>query len=119
MIVESSPGFIARLLIEQRGVCFACGYPTTEAIPLHSRQRPCEHCKAQAVVSAHLAVAENWLRNYTREYGDADMQLPVGKACVDCAHFKVTCEWLISCAPTNVVCDWSPSRFRPQPALPQ
>jgi hypothetical protein len=39
------------------------------------------------------------------------MQLPTGKTCADCGHFK-RCAWLISCAPTNTRCDWAPSRFR-------
>jgi len=40
-----------------------------------------------------------------------DMKLPDGKTCGDCAHFKRTCEWLISCNPAATNCDWSPSRF--------
>lgn len=39
------------------------------------------------------------------------MQLPPGKTCADCWHFKRTCEWLISCEPTRRECDWAPSRF--------
>jgi len=37
-----------------------------------------------------------------------DMKLPDGKTCGDCAHFKRTCEWLISCNPAATNCDWSP-----------
>jgi len=43
-------------------------------------------------------------------YGTRD--LPEGKTCADCFHFKRTCEWLISCAPTRTQCDWYPIRFR-------
>jgi hypothetical protein len=46
-----------------------------------------------------------------------DMELPEGKMCADCAHFK-RCEWLISCKPTNTECDWSPSRFQPKATPP-
>ena len=40
------------------------------------------------------------------------MNLPDGKTCADCYHFKRTCEWLISCPPTRIRCDWYPIRFR-------
>jgi len=44
---------------------------------------------------------------------ELSMLLPLGKTCADCHHFKRTCEWLISCDPTNSWCDWAPSRFYP------
>jgi hypothetical protein len=37
--------------------------------------------------------------------------LPDGKTCGECFHFKRTCEWLISCKPTSTSCDWYPVRF--------
>lgn len=39
------------------------------------------------------------------------MELPPGRTCADCAHFKRTCEWLISRNPDNEQCDWWPVRF--------
>jgi len=40
------------------------------------------------------------------------MELPVGKTCKDCSHWKKTCEWLISSRKGNeTTCDWNPSRF--------
>ena len=45
-------------------------------------------------------------------YGTLD--LPTGKTCGDCLHFKRTCEWLISCEPTRTRCDWYPIRFTPK-----
>lgn len=41
----------------------------------------------------------------------AEMNLPPGKTCSDCAHFK-RCSWLISAEPERTYCDWHPSRFR-------
>jgi len=44
-----------------------------------------------------------------RTYGTRN--LPDGKTCQDCRHFKRTCEWLISCEPTRTDCDWYPIKF--------
>lgn len=41
----------------------------------------------------------------------ATMELPAGRTCGDCVHFKRTCEWLISCKPDRTSCDWWPVRF--------
>ncbi len=41
----------------------------------------------------------------------ATMDLPEGRTCGDCRHFKRTCEWLISCKPERTSCDWWPVRF--------
>lgn len=40
------------------------------------------------------------------------MELPKGKTCGDCVHWKARCEWLI-CTKTSkdIMCDWAPSRF--------
>jgi len=43
---------------------------------------------------------------------EPEMELPKGKTCSDCIHWKPTCEWLISSMTgkeTN--CSWNPSRF--------
>lgn len=46
---------------------------------------------------------------------DADaeraMNLPDGKTCTDCAHFR-WCSWFIQADGTETACDWFPSRFR-------
>jgi hypothetical protein len=39
------------------------------------------------------------------------MNLPAGKRCADCAHFR-RCAWLIGADGTETACDWYPSRFR-------
>ena len=39
------------------------------------------------------------------------MELPAGRTCGDCAHFKRTCEWLIDCKADRTTCDWWPVRF--------
>lgn len=42
----------------------------------------------------------------------SEMNLPKGKTCKDCIHWKPTCEWLISSRTGNEnSCDWNPSRF--------
>lgn len=46
------------------------------------------------------------------------MQLPPGKTCGDCVHFR-RCEKLFGCDPTSVTCDWSPSRFSPADQVAQ
>ena len=63
----------------------------------------CVHCSQRDVVpGAECRYSAN---------GHGTMDLPTGKTCGDCFHFKRTCEWLISCNPGNVTCDWYPSRF--------
>jgi hypothetical protein len=37
--------------------------------------------------------------------------LPPGTTCVDCIHFKPTCEWLLNYSGTETVCDWFPIKF--------
>lgn len=43
---------------------------------------------------------------------DADMKLPEGKTCNDCASIK-TCKAFIGIKGTETTCDWYPVRFRP------
>lgn len=64
-----------------------CGYPKAEHV---TEMLACPHNPGQV-------------------YGTMD--LPDGKTCSDCMHFKRTCEWLISCEPTRTRCDWYPIRF--------
>jgi hypothetical protein len=43
-----------------------------------------------------------------------DRQLPDGKTCADCVHYR-RCLWLVyTVASHNKECDWSPSRFKEQ-----
>lgn len=41
---------------------------------------------------------------------DPDMNLPEGKTCVNCVHFR-RCNALFGHIETDEVCDWSQSRF--------
>lgn len=41
---------------------------------------------------------------------DAEMQLPPGKTCVDCIHFR-RCNLIFGHVATDTRCDWHPSRF--------
>ena len=38
-------------------------------------------------------------------------ELPPGRTCADCAHFKRTCQRLIGYAGTETSCEWWPVRF--------
>lgn len=42
---------------------------------------------------------------------DAEMRLPPGKTCGDCAHCKRCCA-MFGRVPEDTSCDWWPSRFR-------
>ena len=66
--------------------CVHCGYPKK----MHSDALVCRG-SSETVFS-------------TRE-------LPTGKRCADCIHFKRTCEWLISYTGAETACDWWPPRF--------
>lgn len=44
-------------------------------------------------------------------YGDKDMDLPEGKTCSDCVHFR-RCNLMFGHIAADEVCDWSPSRYR-------
>ena len=48
----------------------------------------------------------------------ATCELPPGRTCADCAHFKRTCEWLISYTGAETACDWWPVRFYPRREYP-
>lgn len=48
-----------------------------------------------------------WLRRH-----DPTMDLPEGKTCADCAHFR-RCNLMFGHIAADEVCDWSPSRFYP------
>ena len=47
---------------------------------------------------------------------DADMKLPAGRTCSDCAFFQ-KCKAFIGIAGTETICDWAPSRFVLGPSL--
>jgi hypothetical protein len=49
------------------------------------------------------------------KHTDADMVLPAGKTCADCAHFR-RCNAMFGHIAADEVCDWAPSRFRQIPA---
>jgi hypothetical protein len=41
-----------------------------------------------------------------------DMQLPDGKTCGDCVHYRKCLRLVYTVASHNKECDWSPSRFK-------
>jgi hypothetical protein len=41
------------------------------------------------------------------------MNLPPGKTCADCVHFR-RCTMMFGHIPADEVCDWYPSRFHPK-----
>jgi len=45
-----------------------------------------------------------------------DMDLPEGKTCGDCVHIY-RCKAIFGHVETDTTCDWSPSRFRANPAM--
>jgi hypothetical protein len=48
---------------------------------------------------------------YKRKADDGtDMNLPEGKTCIDCYHFR-RCNAIYGHIAEDEVCDWSPSRF--------
>lgn len=48
---------------------------------------------------------------YPRSTENADlMNLPEGKTCGDCVHYR-RCTLMFGHIPSDEVCDWSPSRF--------
>lgn len=62
--------------------CVECGYPKTS----HAAFGRCPGGKTQF----------------------ASMDLPAGKTCEDCVHFKRTCSWLLSYSGKETSCDWFP-----------
>lgn len=53
---------------------------------------------------------------YKRQARDEyDMNLPEGKTCGDCGHFR-RCNLIFGHIAADEVCDWAPSRFRPSAA---
>ena len=43
---------------------------------------------------------------------EPDMKLPEGKTCKDCAHYEITCSWMIgTLIASSTTCDFSPSKF--------
>ena len=55
------------------------------------------------------APAEPSERAAMKRAGD-DMDLPAGKTCADCYHFK-RCNAIYGHIAADEVCDWAPSRF--------
>lgn len=49
------------------------------------------------------------------KHDEPDMDLPEGKTCSDCAHFR-RCNLIFGHIAADEVCDWSPSRFHPKAA---
>lgn len=45
------------------------------------------------------------------------MNLPAGRTCNDCAHFRTHCSWLLSRNGTETDCDWFPIRFVSLPGI--
>jgi len=43
-------------------------------------------------------------------HGDPEMNLPEGKVCSDCVHFR-RCNLIFGHIAADEVCDWAPSRF--------
>ncbi|ADU71515.1 hypothetical protein [Pantoea sp. At-9b] len=55
-----------------------------------------------------MAIREPMLR----VENDSDkMNLPEGKTCSDCVHYR-RCTMMFGHTPADEVCDWAPSRFR-------
>ena len=72
-----------------------------------------DRCVCGYFKSAHDAATLLCPDNTGRKYGTR--QLPDdGKTCGDCAHFKRTCEWLISYSGKETSCDWYPIKFQPK-----
>ncbi len=69
--------------------------------------RGCVHCGGQK--ESH--VPETLVCRSSSNTVYATMELPAGRTCADCSHFKRTCEWLIDCEPGRTSCDWWPVRF--------
>ncbi|SSW66651.1 hypothetical protein AVE30378_02190 [Achromobacter veterisilvae] len=54
---------------------------------------------------------------YKRQARDEyDMNLPEGKTCGDCVHFR-RCNGIYGLIAADEVCDWTPSRFRLSAAI--
>lgn len=48
---------------------------------------------------------------------EPEMDLPEGKTCGDCIHFK-RCNEMFGHIAADESCDWAPSRFYPRSRLP-
>lgn len=102
-------------------VRIACaGFPTSGTVVRHGRDRNGIYTLVRLPDGSESRFHREYLR---RDDGaekpcdhDGDAcrcrDLPEGKTCGDCTHFKRTCEWLIACKPDARGCDWIPSRFR-------
>lgn len=68
-------------------------------------------CSCAGSCEGQERLGERWLcaSKYPSAIND-EANLPRGKTCADCYHFK-RCEMLFGCGAKNTRCDWNPSRF--------
>lgn len=59
---------------------------------------------------------EPWRRG--EPHNESDMELPAGKTCGDCRHFR-RCNAMFGHIAEDEVCDWSPSRYAETKPLPK